>query len=73
MIETFNNNLGTDMGAALLNKFFKECREGSSERDARNYHVGLNSIFDCNDSNTVYENDVLVSAEGLSPRLLLFR
>lgn len=72
LINKFNNNMGMENGYLLLTKFFRECEE-NSEKDSRQYHIGLKSLLNINSKNTVYTNDILTLAEGLSPRLLLMR
>ena len=72
-IDTFNNNIGDYNGTMLLQKFFRDCRVNSKELDNRNYHIGLKSVLNDNTRNTIFFDDILTKAEGLSPRLLLMR
>ena len=72
ILTTFNNNFGILNGIKLLNKFFKG-RASSTEDTARYYHQGLKSILNNDDEDTVFCNGILISAGGMSPRLLMFK
>lgn len=71
--ETFNNNVGNMNGALLLTRFYRECKSKNTPVDSRNYHIGLKSLFNDNSRDTVFLNDILILAEGISPRMLMMR
>lgn len=71
-ITKFNSNFGPEKGVKMLSRFFESCILQDTCR-TRDYTQGLQSLFNDNTKNTTFNNGVLTSAEGFSPRLLLMR
>lgn len=71
VVTKFNNNFGIQNGVKLLNKYF-DFKINKKEISNRNYHEGVKSILNNNTPNTIFCNGILISAEGITPRLLLF-
>ena len=71
VVTKFNNNFGIQNGVKLLNKYF-DFKINKKEISNRDYHEGIKSVLNNNNSNTIFCNGILISAEGITPRLLLF-
>ena len=66
-------NFGITGGVRLLQKFYTSCQNFNEISHLRMYSTGVKSLLNNSQKDTIYVNSILISMDGMSPRLCLMR